>query len=696
MNNKIKMICTKAEQYLFYDTSKLRSIILTLSLFLLYFLSYAIISRIYYNIATSYDYILMPQRYFPVFFCIAMLPVFGFLFFKFNIWTNFWKDTEKPCLIDYLFFLVILLFLYFSFNHGDITFTSIHGKILLDMVYRGMNVLDFYDYNQGTAVYQLPQYILFGIWSIPVKIGYMLAGLEPLDINQFHRIRGITLWWYKLLPVLFYAGSSYMIYKIGIFLQMGKSKAKWMALVFLTFPMASFSQFIFGQYDSVGVFFELIMVYFFLQKRLLKASFVCMIAMTFKIFPIFIFLPLLLLVEKRVFRIIRCTVIAVSGYFVFNLLFLGSEMFRISGRFNTDMFQRFLFAGLGVHSFGTISFFLIIFTVTIVIAWFINTKDKDDFAYYKYILYIPLCVYSAFFSLVLFHPQWILILVPYFVINIFVNKNTKGFIFIAIAANAVYLLKVMSFWEGNVDANMLHHGIFPSIFGFTNSGSAFKSLNLIATLGGLLHVSVYFTLFVSMLLINVILSFPSSNNIKASQICLSEKLEVERDVLWINGLLILLFAVPSLLLFFTGSPKQNVGLTELSISRDVEVLKQNISDIISVDVDENSNIILECGMIDPMLYLPLQSTINRPSNYNVIELLYNNSETGYIQIYYDYGNGLREGNSSRLQLESIIDQKTIQIPIVGWRGGKLLKAIRIDPPDGSVFVIQDIRIISYE
>jgi hypothetical protein len=105
---KSNVIFERTERYLLHSASVGRSIILTISMVALFFISYLVIGKVYYTIAMQDSYILMPRQYFPVFFCIAMLPIFGFIFFKLNIWIAFWKNTEKPHLVDYLFFFIIL------------------------------------------------------------------------------------------------------------------------------------------------------------------------------------------------------------------------------------------------------------------------------------------------------------------------------------------------------------------------------------------------------------------------------------------------------------------------------------------------------------------------------------------------------------------------------------------------------------
>jgi len=567
----------KLVNLLTYQTSKKRTLILTVFLIALYFLFYIIIKQVYYSVVKVGDYTFIKEKYFFAFYCISTLPIFFFLFFKFNICTKFWANTNEPHLIDFLFFGVICLYLFLSFNFMDINITVVHANSLIEMVSRGMNILDFYDYSG--AGYLLPYYILFGIWSIPVKFVYMIMGLKPISnsINEAIRINGFTLWWYKLLPTLFYIGSTLVINKICIQLDFDKNKAKWISFIFFIFPMATFSQFIFGGYDSIGVFFELIMIYCFLEKKILKASLFCMIAITFKTFPIFIFFPILLLFEKKIWKIIAYTGIVFSAWLFFNLLFKGGAVGGAVGNsFESGFRDRLLAVGINTY-FGVVSFVLLVFVFSCVFAYFINIKSKDELTIKKYIMYIPLFVYSSFFSFVLFHPQWILILAPYLVINIFLNRNNKYMTFVTIGVSIGFLFTVVSspnyfqvvdaclinlgmfpkiygFYNG-VDASLINSGVPPSIYGFQGNGEGFKSLNKIVSFNGLIPYNVYFTLFVSMLFVNLILSFPNEKNILRNKDTIQRPFKIGRDVVWINGLIILLLTIPSLLLFYSQSPK---------------------------------------------------------------------------------------------------------------------------------------------
>ena len=78
------------------------------------------------------------------------------------------------------------------------------------LIFRG-HILDFYEWNVEKAdmyaSYMPSTYILFAIWNIPVKLLGILN--EPkLEVSYW------LMMYYKLLPTLFYLGSSVLIYKI--------------------------------------------------------------------------------------------------------------------------------------------------------------------------------------------------------------------------------------------------------------------------------------------------------------------------------------------------------------------------------------------------------------------------------------------------------------------------------------------------
>jgi hypothetical protein len=133
-------------------------------------------------------------------------------------------------------------------------------------------------------------------------------------------------------------------------------------------------------------------------------------------------------------------------------------------------------------------------------------------------------------------------------------------------------------------------------------------------------------------------------------------------------------------------------IAELSIFQDINVLKQNSYD---VDFDIiNDNLVLKCGNLDPQLSIQLLNPAEKNTGNPFVEIIYTTSKSGLLQIFYNYGNGLSEQNSYSEFINSTNNEKTIQIPIVGWEEGKQLVGIRIDPPNDTAFMLKNISIIT--
>jgi uncharacterized membrane protein len=134
-------------------------------------------------------------------------------------------------------------------------------------------------------------------------------------------------------------------------------------------------------------------------------------------------------------------------------------------------------------------------------------------------------------------------------------------------------------------------------------------------------------------------------------------------------------------------------INELQIPKDIEILTQNIYDIIAVKTI-NEDIILHCGTIDPQLNMSLPSALNKPSGEPLIEVTYTNSKAGYFKVYFNYGGGLNEKNSIGQFIEAAFEETTILLPFVEWSEEKQLVAFRIDPPNGTEFVIKSVKLFS--
>ena len=461
---------------------------------------------------------------------------------------NIWNDTSKIYKIEIVFLSLVLLSCFLLFNHSDLLATSTHGRMLLDNIFQG-KFFSFYDITNSVethtvpAVYLIPIYLIFAIWTIPVKIVYFIFGIqswgnEPLNMGY------TTLMWYKLLEVSFTLLTGVVLYKIGKLLEMDSQKRKWMLFVFLATPIVVFSSFIMGQYDSINMFFTTLSIYYFLQKKYYKFSLMMAIAIPLKLFPIFIFIPLLLLAEKKVFNIIKYCFIGFSGYILSNLLFFYSPGFKESGKFAGGMIERLFDAAIPT-TFGRISLFILALAVICVFSYTIKPKDNKEYNYYS--LYIILFVYSLFFTLVLWHPQWVILLVPIWILTMFNFDNIKTSMILTIVLSLGYILVTLGHFYSNVDTNMIDFGILPAITGKT-VGLQYSVRDLL-TFSKEYDLNIFMTIFASAIICNLLLKFPTEKRLikyKKEQ----NNFIPERGYIYILLLLIFIFVFPAVYMFF--------------------------------------------------------------------------------------------------------------------------------------------------
>ncbi len=458
---------------------------------------------------------------------------------------NIWNDKSKINTFEIVCLAVILLACFLLFNHGDLLATSSHGRALLDVTLKG-KFFSFYDYTKSTAVYSIPIYILFMIWSIPVEIVYKIFSIELWNIFDFSKMGYITMLWYKLLPTIFMFMTGVVLFKIGKLLKMDESKRKWMIFVFLGFPILVFSQYIFGQYDSFNMFFTTLALYFFLQKKYYKFSIMMAIAIPLKLFPIFIFIPLLLLVEKRVFHLAKYLLIGMSGYIISSLLFINSSGFTDASKFSSDMSYRLFSASIPGGN-GGISIFIALFILVCVLCYIKKIKDDKEHIYYS--LYVMLFVYSIFFMFILWHPQWVLLLVPIWILTMFEFNNIKASFILSIALCMGYIFLTVTCFPNNVDVNLLNRGILPEIFDKVVNPD-YSLSRLFGVLPGI-NQTAFMTLFGGCILGNLILKFPTEKNLSAYKKGYEDKNYLpEKGYIFGLVAVILLFVLPALYLYF--------------------------------------------------------------------------------------------------------------------------------------------------
>ena len=138
-------------------------------------------------------------------------------------------------------------------------------------------------------------------------------------------------------------------------------------------------------------------------------------------------------------------------------------------------------------------------------------KINDDKEHRYCSLYVVLFAYSIFFTFILWHPQWVLLLVPIWILTMFEFNRTKTSFILSIFLCVGYILVTVVSFPHNVDANLVNMGLLPEIFGRDMDPG--YSLSLLYNVLPGMNQAAFMTLFAGCILSNLIIKFPTEKNL---------------------------------------------------------------------------------------------------------------------------------------------------------------------------------------
>lgn len=362
---------------------------------------------------------------------------------------------KKTYFVAYFTLLAICFLMYVQ---TDIFHTTLSSYAFLDG-----HILDFYDFNKrivGGNDYLPSIYVIFAIWNIPI---YLLGLVTPADLRiLIFSISQLEIFWNKLLPVLFFMLAVGIIHKISVVIDSSSIKLKNNSgLIFATAPIALFSIFIFSGYDILGLVFSLLGIYYLFKKDIARFTLFFSIAISFKYFAIVIFIPLLLLREKKLINILRYGIISISVTIIELAFYWHSKIFR--GQIFSLMIHK-LGDPYSAMSHGSVLPFFLMIGYGLLCAYLYFKKVKDDQEFYRIAIISCIASFAFLFNAVLWHPQWLILLMPFFSLAYRYFPRPKYMAYFDILGMVSYLWVCFINWPNNVDISMVNIGIMKEFF----------------------------------------------------------------------------------------------------------------------------------------------------------------------------------------------------------------------------------------
>ncbi len=409
-------------------------------------------------------------------------------------------DDNSLKIIDWAVLLVVAIFCYFTMQQGDILHTGGSSFSLLNG-----HIFDFYDYTAqyfGVNNYMISTYILFAIWNIPIRLlGWVTT--PTLDVGfQVHA-------WYKALPVCCFILSGILIYKIVREIGFSQDKSKITMYAFYSMPIAVFSQFCFGQYDIFTVVFMLMGIYYYFKDGKKSFYLFCLffgIAATFKYFSLLVFIPLLVLREKNIWKLIKYLLITFIPVAIVVLPYLHSEAFR-NGVFGFGA-TGYIFNISVNNGLGTISVMPVLWIVLCLFCFLkepilVENEASGKDVLFKWFIFVTNVIMFLSFGLSFWHPQWLLMAVPFWTLGLITRKRIDVSSIINILMVCVFFVIVVNIWPNHVDQQLFER----SAFKYAVEGRLGSCL----TMREFYHISdmrLMWTAFVGLLLANTIMQHP--------------------------------------------------------------------------------------------------------------------------------------------------------------------------------------------
>ncbi len=323
-----------------------------------------------------------------------------------------------------------LLIFFYSYMYHDIIETAAEGIRFWDILFSG-KICDFYhqvfliDNVQYYPQYDFPMYIIFALWNFPL---WVLEKVFHSDI--YHSI--LCMMWMKTMLLVFcgFFGASFNY--LCDALNFSISEKKIGILLFFTSGFFATSVIILGQYDIMSVILVNIGVASYIKEKYKNFIIFFALAVPLKAFSLLIFVPLLLLKEKRIYAVVlNFLMVYLPNKFIGLIVpiqyYIPGKLHVVAGAIPDDDYNHALFPGYAVlFNHGTIAFgevfpFIVVEIVFLLFCFAFKLKDND--LRNKWIIYVCFAAYAIQFTFAYSHPYWFVMLIPFIIIIIIQNQN---------------------------------------------------------------------------------------------------------------------------------------------------------------------------------------------------------------------------------------------------------------------------------
>ncbi len=340
----------------------------------------------------------------------------------------------------------VAMALVFINQYFDLFIIAKCGLRMIDSVKAG-EFFSYYDHAYSAELLSGSPAKFFGynynvLTVLPIAVAMIPFSFFADGNIGFGFIGDLAVWYLDIIVAVLIIWSVKLTDRIGKACGMPDEYNRSVKLVYAFSPMLLYISVGFGQIDIIYVILMLFAFPFYYGGKYKMFSFIMAFAVVMKLIPFLIFVPLILLTNKKIKDIFLNTLICLSVKLGISLLFERGTGYDAITNITSD---RYDFAGrLFEVGIGGLSLFVMAFAGLCIYCY----KKDIDAADKKKLLYISmlviLAVYSAFTAFVDVHQQWLIPLVLSLAFLIpFLGKDKR--IIILMGAFEILLIVIHSY-----------------------------------------------------------------------------------------------------------------------------------------------------------------------------------------------------------------------------------------------------------
>ena len=441
---------------------------------------------------------------------------------------------------------IALGFLFFLRDPSDLIATVQHAMLLIHSIFTG-NVADFYQLSIDStimpAMYSYILYFVLGLLLLPVAgLTALISDFDYTNQTQVVVFTRIS----QLILVVLIALTAYFVYLLGKKIGFSESRATWAAYLYFSAPLTIFSDAVFWQYDVITLSFLLPALLLYFNKRYLAFSIVISIAIACKMFALFLFVPLVLLVEKRLLRALGYGVVGIAVTAFGEGLARLTDGYDVARELRGNLLVKLFQNGFPLQV-GTISYAVVALVLIAMLAYLSTPKTEIEFRHQ--VLFFSFVSFAAPFILFNANTYWWILAMPFLSLLLVGATNSSQLTILAAAFSVAIILSSVILFGHYMDQDMVNGGLVAKVFGIRYSGApSFQTLfNSITSYVPILLIACAFAF-----MIVLIINFAKFDNYRESLEGVDEGQNrplLSRSALAWHNLAVYVFILPSLLLF---------------------------------------------------------------------------------------------------------------------------------------------------